>query len=161
MFQRLARAKAEVGPPISPVDSMPGGAAGLSSAPKVKLLDQVRRECRLRHYSLRTEEAYVSWSKRFIVFHGKRHPRDMGALEVRAFLEHLANEGRVASATQHQAASALLFLYLQVLKVELAGIGEALRRKRPTKLPVVLTRAEVQRLLDGLEGTHQLIGRLL
>jgi integron integrase len=133
----------------------------MPAAPKVKLLDQVRREIRLRHYSLRTEEAYVNWIRRFIFFHRKRHPRDMGATEVRAFLEHLANEGQVASATQHQAASALLFLYLQVLKVQLEGIDEALRPKRPARLPTVLTREEVARLLAVLEGTHQLIGRLL
>jgi len=115
----------------------------------------------LRHYSLRTEEAYVQWIKRFVLFHNKRHPRDMGAIEARAFLEHLANEKQVASATQHQAASALLFLYLRVLKIELDGIDEALRPKRPVKLPVVLTRGEIQRLLAMLEGTHELIGRLL
>jgi len=158
MSLNITSAKAEV---RSPVDSIPVMTSALPAAPKVKLLDQVRREIRLRHYSLRTEEAYVNWIRRFILYHSKRHPRDMGAAEVRGFLEHLANEGQVASATQHQAASALLFLYLQVLKVQLDDIGEALRPKRPVRLPTVLTREEVARLLAVLEGTHQLIGRLL
>ena len=100
MFQKVSIPKAEV---ISPVDAVLPGASSAPPAAKVKLLDQVRREIRLRHYSLRTEQAYVQWIKRFIFFHGKRHPREMSAVEVRGFLEHLANEGQVASATQHQA----------------------------------------------------------
>ena len=153
-----SRGKAEV---VSPVDSIPSEGHAPLPPPKIKLLDQVRRGIRLRHYSIRTEEAYTHWIKRFIFFHNKRHPRDMGAAEVRSFLDHLANEGHVASATQHQAASALLFLYTQVLELKLDGIDAALRPKMPSRLPTVLTRDEVSRILAVLEGTHQLIARLL
>ncbi|HQR03962.1 MAG TPA: integron integrase [Rhodocyclaceae bacterium] len=125
------------------------------------MLDEVRAAIRLRHYSIRTETAYVGWIRRFILFHGKRHPREMGAEEVTAFLSHLATEGNVASATQHQALSALLFLYREILKVDLPWMNEVVRAKKPRRLPTVLSRQEVQRLLGAMEGTHALMARLL
>jgi integron integrase len=136
----------------------------------------VRREIRLRHYSLRTEEAYVGWIKRFIHFHkskpspepsgggeasGWRHPRDMGAAEVRQFLEHLASDRNVAAPTQDQALNALVFLYHGVLKIKLGELGEYVRPTKPARVPVVLARQEAQRLLAALPGTHQMIGQLL
>jgi len=125
------------------------------------LLDQVRGKLRLKHYSLRTEQAYVDWIKRFIRFSGKRHPLDMGSLEVTAFLTDLAVAGNVAASTQNQAKSALLFLYKDVLEVELPWLTRVEPAKAPKRLPVVLTRAEVQGILVRLAGTHQLIGSLL
>ena len=126
-----------------------------------KLLDQVRTLCRLKHYSIRTEQTYADWIKRFILFHHKRHPKDMGAPEVRLFLEDLAVRRRVAASTQNQALNALVFLYHQVLDQDLGSIGEFARAKRPQRLPTVLTRDEVSRLLAGLDGTYRLIARLL
>jgi integrase len=127
----------------------------LSAAPlrKPKLLDQVREVARLKHYSLRTEASYTDWIRRFILFHGKRHPAEMGAEEVRVFLTHLAAERDVAAATQNQAFSALLFLYREVLKQELPWIDNIERAKRPPKLPVVLTPEETRRLLAQLRGS--------
>jgi site-specific recombinase XerD len=131
-------------------------------APKPpRLLDQVRAACRVRHYSLRTEDAYAAWVKRFVLFHGKRHPRELGAADINAYLTHLAVEGNVAASTQNQAFSALLFLYKCVLHVEPGRIEGVIRAKRPERLPVVLTRDEVARVLAQLEGTYNLIGRLL
>lgn len=127
-----------------------------------KLLDQLRERIRYRHYSLRTEQAYVHWVKRFIFFHDKRHPREMGGPEVEAFLSHLANAGNVAVSTHHQALSALLFLYREVLEVQLPWMDQVGRPKKPKRLPVVLTPTEVRRVLDHVEGrTHQLMARLL
>ena len=131
----------------------------LVSAPK--LLDQVRGKIRLKHYSLRTEQAYADWIKRYILFHGKRHPKEMGAAEVEAFLTHLAVAGKVAASTQNQAKSALLFLYKEVLGVELPWLDNVEPAKAPKRLPVVLTRDEVQAVLSRLEGTHWLIVSLL
>nr|WP_121242234.1 integron integrase [Sulfurisoma sediminicola] len=133
--------------------------SGSLSAPR--LLDQVRGKIRLKHYSLRTEQAYVDWIRRFIRHHGKRHPRDMGAGEVEAFLTHLAVAGRVAASTQNQAKSALLFLYREVLEVELPWLDNVQQAKAPKRLPVVLTRDEVQALLGRLRGTHWLVASLL
>jgi integron integrase len=127
----------------------------------VRLLDQVRGKIRLKHYSIRTEQAYVDWIKRFILHFDKRHPRDLGAAEVEAFLTHLAVAGKVAASTQNQAKSALLFLYKEVLGIELPWLDNVERAKAPKRLPVVLTRAEVQALLTRLEGTHWLMGSLL
>jgi len=127
----------------------------------VRLLDQVRGKIRLKHYSIRTEQAYVDWIKRFILYFDKRHPRELGAGEVEAFLTHLAVAGRVAAATQNQAKSALLFLYREVLGVELPWLDNVERAKAPKRLPVVLTRAEVQVLLTRLSGTHWLMASLL
>jgi integron integrase len=126
-----------------------------------KLLDQVRDRIRVKHYSIRTETQYVHWIKRFILFHGKKHPRDMGAPEVEAFLTHLAVEGNVAAATQNQALSALLFLYREVLGIDLPWLDNVTRAKRPQRLPVVLTRDEVHAVLDRMNGTHGLMTRLL
>ena len=130
-----------------------------SHAPK--LLDQVRGKIRLKHYSIRTEQAYVDWIRRFILFFGKRHPRDLGAAEVEQFLTHLAVEGKVAASTQSQAKSALLFLYREVLDNELPWLDNVERAKVPKRLPVVLTRDEVGAVLTRIEGTHWLIASLL
>jgi integron integrase len=128
---------------------------------KPKLLDQVRSAARLRHLSLRTEEAYSDWIKRFILFHGKRHPSEMGAGEIRQFLSHLAVAGRVSASTQNQALCALLFLYRDVLKVDLPYVEGLERAKRPARVPVVFTRGEVEKLLAQLSGTYGLIASLL
>jgi len=149
--------KPERTPPAA--EYTPAGAKVDTGQPK--LLDRVRAQIRLRHYSIRTETQYVQWVRRFVLFHDKRHPRDMGASEVEAFLSHLAVEGHVASATQNQALSALLFLYRQVLGVELPWLDEVVRAKRPERLPVVLSRNEVQRVLERMEGVHGLLARLL
>jgi integrase len=125
-----------------------------------KLLDQVRDAIRLKHYSIRTEEAYVNWIKRYIFFHGVRHPAEMGAAEVEAFLTHLAVKENVAASTQNQALSALLFLYREVLHQELGPV-DALRAKRPKRLPTVLTKEETLRLIGCLSGTHQLMAKLI
>lgn len=126
-----------------------------------RLLDRVREACRVRHYSLRTEDAYVDWIRRFILFHDKRHPLDMGASEINQFLTHLAVEGRVAASTQNQAFSALLFLYRKVLDVDPGRIEGVIRARRPRRLPVVLTRTEVRLVLSHLSGTYQRIGQVL
>ncbi len=126
-----------------------------------RLLDQVRAEIRLRHYSIRTEEVYVDWARRFILFHDKRHPKEMGAGEVRDFLSHLAVERNVAASTQNQAKSALLFLYREVLHIELPWLDEVIAAKSPKRLPVVLTQTEVRRLLDSMSGTMGLVASLL
>ena len=104
-----------------------------------KLLDQLRDKIRVKHYSIRTETQYVHWAKRFILFHGKRHPRDLGPAEVEAFLTHLAVEGNVSVSTQNQAKSALLFLYREVLEIELPWLDKVTQAKVPKRLPVVLT----------------------
>lgn len=113
---------------------------------EVKLLDRVRQAIRVRHYSLRTEEAYVGWIRRFVVFNGKRHPRELGEAEVAAFVSSLAARG-VSASTQNQALSAVLFLFEAVLGQRLAGIDGIVRAQRPARLPVVLSRAEVSTLL--------------
>jgi integron integrase len=128
---------------------------------KPRLLERVRASARLRHYSLRTEEAYVGWAKRFILFHNKRHPLEMGAAEINAFLTHLAVEGRVSASTQNQAMSAVLFLYEKVLEVDPGKIAGVVRAQRPRRLPIVLSRQEVGRVLGQLEGAYRLIGVLL
>jgi integrase len=121
----------------------------------------VHETIRRRYYSRRTEEAYVHWIKRFIFFSGKRHPEVLGEIEVTAFLNHLAAERRVAAATQNQALSAILFLYRDVLGRELPWLDGIQRPTRPPRLPVVLTRAEVERLLAQLTGTRWLVASLL
>ncbi|MBI4246886.1 MAG: integron integrase [Candidatus Rokubacteria bacterium] len=130
-------------------------------APKPRLLDRVREAVRSRHYSRRTEKAYVHWIKRYIFFHGKRHPVEMGAPEVTAFLTSLAVQGKVAASTQNQALSALLFLYREVLGVELPWLDDVVRAKRPLHLPVVLTRDEVRAVLQRLDGGPRLMALLL
>ncbi len=136
-------------------------APGAASPLRPKLLDQVRDAIRRKHYSLRTEDSYVHWIKRFIYFHDKRHPRDLGETEVTTFLNYLARERNVASSTQNQALSAVLFLYKEVLGTPLAWLDGLDRAKRPARVPSVLTAAEVQRLLARLEGTKWLIASLL
>jgi integron integrase len=126
-----------------------------------KLLDLVRARLRLKHYSLRTEQSYVAWIRRFILFHGKRHPDEMGAAEVEQFLSHLATSRRVASSTQNQALAALLFLYREVLSVSLPWLDEVTRARKPKRLPVVLTAAEVRVVLDRMSGTVGLMAQLL
>ena len=126
-----------------------------------RLLDQVRGKIRLKHYSIRTEQAYTDWIKRFILHFGKRHPRDMGAVEVEQFLTHLAVVGRVSASTQNQAKCALLFLYRDVLAVELPWLDNVEQAKTPKRLPVVLNRDEIQAILSRLDGTPWLIASLL
>lgn len=126
-----------------------------------RLLDRVREALRVRHYSLRTEESCLHWIRRFILFHGKRHPAVMGEAEVEAFLSHLATAGKVAASTQNQALSALLFLYGKVLDRQLEWLNNVTRARRPQRLPVVLSRDEVRRIVDRIQGVRGLIVRLL
>jgi len=126
-----------------------------------KLLDQVRDAIRLKHYSIRTEEAYVGWITRFILFHDKRHPNDMGRAEIEAFLTHLAVDLNVAASTPNQAFSALLFLYRDVLHKDLDGPIDALRASKPKRLPTVLTKEEARRVIECMSGVHQLMAKLL
>jgi len=128
-----------------------------TSASAPRLMDQVRDRLRLKHYSLRTETAYAGWIKRFILFHGKRHPLEMGKEEVEAFLTALAVERDVSAATQSQALSALLFLYKEVLQVELPWLNNVTRVTRPARLPVVLTQAEVQQLFAVIDDVLLLL----
>ena len=121
----------------------------------------MRARLRVRHYSLRTEQVYIGWVLRFIRFHGRRHPREMGAPEVEAFLSALAVEGRVAASTQNQALSALLFLYREVLDIELPWMADVVRAKRPRRLPTVLSEHEVARLLAQMDGRAWLVASLL
>lgn len=127
----------------------------------MKLLDQVRDVLRKRHYSIRTEQAYVDWIKRYIFFHGTRHPKEMGAAEISRFISHLATERNVAASTQNQALNALVFLYKQVLQVEVGSLGSMERAKKPERLPTVMSREEVGRLLVAMTGIHQLMAKLL
>ncbi len=126
-----------------------------------KLIDLVRERLRVKHYSIRTEQVYVDWIRRYIFFHDKRHPKDMEAADVEAFLTHLAVAGKVSASTQNQAKSALLFLYREVLDIQLAWLDNITQAKAPKRLPVVLTVSEVQSLLAYLKGTHLLIASLL
>ena len=126
-----------------------------------KLLERMRIHLRTRHYSIRTEEAYIDWARRFILFHGKCHPRDMGAVEAEAFLSHLAVERHVSASTQNQAKAALLYLYKQVLEIDLPWLNEVVQAKTPKRLPVVLTFTEVRELLLHMDGTTGLIAQLL
>jgi integron integrase len=126
-----------------------------------RLLDGVRMAIRARHYSLRTEEAYVAWISRYILFHKKRHPAEMGEAEINAFVTSLAVESAVSASTQTQALSALLFLYRHVLGKELRDLDTVIRAKRPVRLPAVLTRAEVRTVIGLLYGPPRLIATLL
>ncbi len=132
----------------------------MESRPK-KLLDQVRDAIRVKHYSIRTEEAYVNWIKRFIFFHNTRHPREMGVSEIEAFLTYLAVDQHVAASTQNQALAALLFLYREVLRKDLERPVDSVRAKKPKRLPTVLTKEEVFKVIGFLSGTHQLMAKLL
>jgi integron integrase len=126
-----------------------------------KLLDRMRAAIRLRHYSIRTEGVYVDWARRYILFHKKRHPAQMGADEVTAFLSHLASERKVSASTQNQAKAALLFLYREVLQIDLPWLDEVVAAKASRRLPVVLTQSEVRRLLGATSGTTGLVASLL
>lgn len=126
-----------------------------------KLLDQVRDAIRTKHYSIRTEKAYVDWIKRFILFHGKRHPKDMGAPEIEAFLTHLAVNEHISASTQNQALAALLFLYREVLRQDVDLPSHAVRAEKPRRLPTVLSKDEVRQVLGQMSGTQQLMARLL
>lgn len=125
-----------------------------------KLLDRMRSEIRVRHYSIRTEEAYLGWARRFFLFH-RRHPSELEADEINRFLTHLAVHDHVAASTQRQALSAILFLYREVLKIDPPWIDDIVRARQPKRLPTVLSREEVGSLLSRLEGTVQLIVLLL
>jgi integron integrase len=143
------------------VDSLPpDGRSGPGPVAKPRLLDQVRGAIRVRHYSRRTEQAYVAWIRRFIVFHGKRHPRELGEREVTAFASSLAARG-VSASTQNQALSAVLFLFQAVLGQRLAWMNEIVRARRPVRLPVVLSRDEVSLLLSRLRGSVWLMASLM
>jgi integron integrase len=162
--------------PTSPLDvkflpgsaPAPGPGPGTALPPTIaapppppRLLDTLRHAIRLRHYSIRTEDAYADWARRFILFHGKRHPRELGAGEVAAFLTHLAVDRCVAPSTQNQAKSAILFLYREVLELQLPWLEEVTAAKSRRRLPVVLTHSEVAALLHALDGTMGLIASLL
>lgn len=135
--------------------------ANTSNHESPKLLEIVRGKIRLKHYSIRTEQAYVDWIKRFILHFDKQHPKDLGAVEVEAFLTHLAVAGKVSANTQNQAKSALLFLYKEVLGVELPWLDNVQQAKVPKRLPVVLSQDEVAKILSRLEGTNHLVVSLL
>lgn len=131
----------------------------MAEAPK--LLDRLRAAVRARHYSRRTEEAYVMWTRRFILFHGKRHPASMGADEVNAFLSSLAVEERVSASTQNQALSALLFCYREVLEDPLPWLSDVVRAHRPHRLPTVLSVEDVHRVIDAVDERYRLIVQIL
>jgi integron integrase len=136
-------------------------AARAPTDPLARLLDQVREALRVKHYAIRTEQAYLDWIKRFIRYHHQRHPRELGGAEVAAFLTHLAVEGHVAASTQNQALAALLFLYREVLRQELVYPMETVRARESQHLPAVLTKEEARRVIAQLTGIHQLLAKLL
>ena len=146
--------------PDAPVD-IGNPATGPASDAEPRLLDRVRREIRVRHYSIRTECSYVDWIKRFIIFHGRRHPAELGASEVMAFLTYLAVERNVAPSTQAQAKSAILFLYRVVLNTALPWLDEVVAASNPRRLPVVLTQPEVRAVLAQMSGSVGLVCALL
>lgn len=133
----------------------------MEQSAKPRLLDQVRHRCRVKHYSIRTEKSYIDWIRRFIRFHGVRHPQEMGAPEIEAYLTHLAVNRNVAPSTQNQALAALLFLYKEVLEIELPWLDGVTRAKKPARLPVVLTAEEVTNVLAQLDGVHYMVASLL
>jgi len=128
---------------------------------KPRLLDEVRAVCRMRHFSLKTEQAYVQWIRRYIRFHQKRHPREMGEPEIRQFISHLAVKEQISASTQTVALSALLFLYRDVLKQELRYIANIERARKPKRIPLVFTHGEVRVVLENVKGTHWLVAGLL
>lgn len=128
---------------------------------KQRLLERVREQTRVRHYSLRTEKTYIEWIRRYILYHGKRHLSEMGEVEVTAFLTWLATDRKVAASTQNQALAALLFLYKAVLGVELDWMDDIVRARRPVRVPVVLTKDEVHAVLMRMTGTNRLLAFLL
>ena len=139
--------------------ALPSASPPISKPPK--LLDQVRRCIRDKHYSLRTEEAYVYWIRWYIRFHGLKHPMDMGAIEVKAFLSYLTNDRHVSVSTHKQALCALLFLYKQVPESDFPWMDDIYRPNRPTRLPTVLTQWQVSAILSEMKGTHALMARLM
>ena len=141
--------------------SIKNGTPALPSAQKPKLLDQVRQAIRARHYSYRTEKAYVHWIKRYIFFYDKRHPAEMAEAEIARFLSSLASDGHVSASTQNQAFNALLFLYKEVLNKKIGLIEGVVRAKRPQRLPVVLTKDEVKKVIDQMNGVPRLMAVLL
>jgi integron integrase len=148
-------------PPQAPEARGAGGRATDFSGQAPRLLDQVRRALRVRHYAIRTERAYLDWIRRFILFHGRRHPMDLGAQEVGEYLSHLATEHDVAPSTQSQAKSAILFLYREVLGQQLPWLDQVVAAKPQRRLPVVLTSTEVRSLLQAMSGTLGLAAGLL
>jgi integron integrase len=143
------------------VAAVPDETTPQTEARRPRLLDVVRGALRTRHYSRRTEETYVGWIRRFVLFHDKRHPAEMGAEEVSRFLTNLAVRERVSASTQNQALAALLFLYKEVLDQDVGWLKDVVRARRPRRLPVVLTRAEVKSILGHLQGTPRLMVLLL
>jgi len=129
--------------------------------PSEKLLERARRVLRLKHYAYRTEQRYLAWIRRFILFHSKRHPIHMGQAEIEAFLTHLAVKEKVAASTQNQALNALLFLYRQVLNLPVDFPLSSVRARRPKRVPTVLSKEEVQRLLPCVDGTYNIMAKLL
>ena len=148
-------------PPQRPPQPQPPRFRPAPPPPAPRLLDEMRERIRLRHYSLRTERTYTRWVARFIRHQGMRHPREMHAGHVTDFLSSLANRGNVAAATQNQALAAILFLYREVLGMQLDWMDEVVRAKRPKRLPTVLHRDEVKAILDRMEGLHALVARLM
>lgn len=127
----------------------------------MKLLDQVRDVIRKKHYSIRTEQAYVNWIRQYILFHKKCHPKDMGEKEISQYISHLATDRNVASSTQNQALNAIVFLYKYVLKIDLGDFGHMERAKRPERLPTVMTKGEVSRVLTAMSGIYALMAKLI
>ena len=128
---------------------------------KPRFLDQIREKVRLKHYSIRTEQSYVDWARRFIVFHDKRHPKDMGAPELNRFLSHLATKLQLSASSQNQALNALVFMYKEVVQKDIGDIGQFDRAKRPERRPTVLSKDEVFKIIDCLEGTGKLMAQIL
>lgn len=143
-------------PPREPATRLDAGRQA-----KPRLMERVHIALRVRHYSRRTEKAYAAWIRRFILFHGKRHPSEMGATEIEAFLSSLATDRHVAASTQNQALAALLFLYKHVLEQDVQWLDNVVRAKKPARLPVVLTRDEVISLIAQLQGAARLVALLL
>ncbi len=135
--------------------------APLNAQARPKLLTEVRRMVRMRHYSPRTEDSYVGWVRRYVRFHGMRHPAELGAQEVNQFVSALAQSGRLSASSQTQALSALLFLYREVLHRDIGSIGNIPRAKQPVRLPVVLTRDEVRAVLGRLQGVSRIAGMVM
>ncbi|HDL19488.1 MAG TPA: hypothetical protein ENH29_10570 [Bacteroidetes bacterium] len=128
---------------------------------KPKLPDRVRIVIRTKHYSIRTEQAYVYWLKKIVLFHNKKHPKEMGATNINQFLSHLANNGNVAASTQNQALCALIFLYKQVLAPDTGDLGDVIRAKKPKRIPIVLAPEEVRPVLNQLSGVPRLADLLI
>lgn len=128
---------------------------------KPKLLDQVRNAMRVAHYSYRTEQSYIGWIKRYIFFYDKTHPQELNHTHIEAFLTHLAVVGKVSASTQNQALSALLFLYQQVLNIDLPFLDDITKAKRPKHIPTVLNHSEIKQLFLHLDGIHLLMAKLI